>query len=175
MECRKIALQAAGTAALLLLLSGCGRPGPASSGEAAGAGAASGGHGHAHTPKYGGVLVEVGSHEFNLEVLVDPVAGKLTLWTLDAHAEAYVRIAAKALEVAAKVNDGPEQSVELRAKANPATGEVEGSSAQFEATAEWLKGAKDVEGVVKSVTLGGKSYTGLKFDWPHGNAGDHKH
>ena len=152
-----------------LLLAGCGKPAPsglANDGT---------GHGHSHTAKYGGVLVEIGSHEFNLEVLVDPAAGKLTIWTLDAHAEGYVRVAAKTLDVAVKVNNGAAQDLVTKAVANPATGEVEGSTAQFEATAAWLKGAQDVDGIVKSVTLGGKTFTDLKFDWPHGADNGHKH
>jgi len=142
-------------------LSGCGKSEPV-------APAGSGGHGHAHTPKYGGVLVEVGQHEFSLEVLVDPSSGKLTVWTLDAHAEAYVRIPARTLEAMAKAGAGPEQGITLKPVANPATGEVEGSTAQFEATADWLKGAQEVEGSVKLVTFGTKTFNDIKFDWPHG-------
>lgn len=154
--------------AISLAVTGCGRSEPVP--------AASGGHGHAHTAKYGGVLVEVGNHEFNLEVLVDPKAGKLTVWTLDAHAEAYVRIAAKTLDVTAKAGEtGVVQALSLKAVANPVTGEVEGSTAQFETTADWLKGATDVEGAVKDVTLGGKTFTEVKFDWPHGGEAGHAH
>ena len=133
------------------------------------------GHGHVHTAKYGGVLVEVGEHQFNLEVLVDPAVGKLTLWTLDAHAESYVRIATKSVELVAKVGEGSEQPLVVEAVANPATGEVAGNSAQFEGRADWLKGAKDVEGRIKSITLGTKTFTDLKFDWPHGTTSGHQH
>lgn len=149
-------------------LGGCGKQEPVSL-------PATQGHGHAHTAKYGGVLVEVGSHEFNLEVLVDPAAGKLTLWTLDAHAEAYVRIAAPQIELVAKVNDGPEVALVAKPVANPATGEVAGSSAQFEAVSAALKGAKDVEGQVKSIILGSKTFSGIRFDWPHGADEGHAH
>ena len=151
-----------------LVAAGCGRTEPAAS-------TTGGGHPHVHTAKYGGVLVEVGSHEFNLEVLVDPQAGKLTLWTLDAHAEDYVRIPARTLALSGTADGGVERTLEARAVANSATGEVEGNTAQFEASADWLKGAKDVEGSVKSVTLGGKTFTDLRFDWPHGAADGHAH
>ncbi len=166
---RKIAAGWAVGALLVFGVIGCGRSEPPPVADV------TGGHGHVHTSKYGGVLVEVGNHEFNLEVLVDPRLGRLTVWTLDAHAEAYLRIPTKFLEVSARMNSGPEQLLQARAVANPATGEVEGNSAQFEATADWLKGAKDVEGAVKSITLGGKTFTDLKFDWPHGTTPGHPH
>ena len=86
-----------------------------------------------------------------------------------------MRIPAGTLELTAKADAGAEQTLSAKAVANPATGEVEGSTAQFEAGADWLKGAKDVEGAVKSVTLGGKIFTGLKFDWPHGAGDGHAH
>ena len=168
MVIRKTALLAV-ELVLLQLLAGCGRSSSPASNGAASLPV------HSHTPKYGGVLVEVGQHEFNLEVLVDPVVGKITVWTLDAHAENYVRVTAAALEVTAKVNEGPEKSVVLPAVANPATGEIVGNTAQFEGLADWLKGAKDVAGVVKSVTLGARTFNDLKFDWPHGTTGDHAH
>ncbi len=123
-----------------------------------------GGGGHAHEPKNGGMLVEVGTHQFNLEVLPDPAAGKMTVWILDAHAEDYVRIPAPSLEVKATVG-GAAKMVTLAAVANAASGETVGNTSQFEGSADWLKGIGSFSGVVGSVTLGGKNFGDVAFEY----------
>jgi len=121
------------------------------------------GHGgHAHEPKNGGVLVEVGRHQFNFEILSDAAAGKLTVWVLDAHAENYVRIPAPTLQVSATV-DGGEKVLALTAVANAASGEKVGDTSQFEGSAEWLKKGGGFSGVIKSVQLGGQSFGDVTF------------
>ncbi len=123
-----------------------------------------GGGGHAHEAKNGGMLVEVGTHQFNLELLSDPASGKLTVWILDAHAEDYVRIPAPALEVKATVG-GEAKTVTLAAVANAASGETVGNTSQFEGSADWLKGSGGFSGVVGSVTLGGKNFGDVAFEY----------
>ena len=108
------------------------------------------GHGgHAHEPKNGGVLVEVGRHQFNFEILSDASTGKLTVWVLDAHAENYVRIPAPTLQVSASVDGG----------------EKVGDTSQFEGSAEWLKKGGGFSGMVKSVQLGGQSFGDVAFKY----------
>lgn len=123
------------------------------------------GHGgHAHEPKNGGMLVEVGRHQFNFEILADTSAGKLTVWVLDAHAENYVRIPAPTLPVSALV-DGAEKVLVLAAVANAASGEKAGDTSQFEGSAEWLKKGGGFSGVIKSVQLAGQNFGDVAFKY----------
>ena len=57
--------------------------------------------GHIHVALHGGVLVEVGDHAYNLELVRDSDAGKLTVYVLDGHAENFVRIAVPSFELIA--------------------------------------------------------------------------
>lgn len=145
-----------GTLALGLALVGCGRSDHA---EHAGEG------GHGHQPKNGGHLVEVGRHEFNLEVLRDAGAGRLTVWLLDAHAENYVRVAATNLDLEITAG-GTTRNLSLQAVANAATGEKVGDTSQFEGTADWLKGTGNFSVRVPRLSLRGKAFDGLPFDFP---------
>jgi len=118
------------------------------------------GGGHAHTAPHGGVLIEVGEHAYNLELLRDPAAGKLTVWVLDGHAENFVRLKAAALEATATVGS-EKKTVSLKAVANPATGETAGDTSQFEAQADWLKGSLPIEVTFAPVEIKGRRFDGL--------------
>ena len=96
--------------------------------------------GHAHQPKNGGQLLEVGKHQFNIEVLVDASKGKVTAWILDA----------------------------LAAVANPASGEKVGDTSQFEGAADWLKSTPAFSGTFHDVTIRGASFGNVPFQ--HGPA-----
>lgn len=145
-----------GVVLLGLVLAGCGRKDDHGHDHA--------GHEHAHhehVAMHGGTLVEVGEHQFNLEFLHDPAAGKLTMWVLDAHAENFVRVRLPAIQVI--TNDGGvEHTLTLSAVANAATGETVGDSAQFEATAPWLKEAKTVPVRVPSIHIRGQAYRDIE-------------
>jgi hypothetical protein len=123
------------------------------------------GGGHVHTAPHGGALIEVGEHAYNLEVLRDPAAGKLTVWVLDGHAENFVRIKAAALEATATVGSD-KKTVSLKAVANPATGETVGDTSQFETQADWLKGSLPVE-----VTFAAFEIKRRRFERLSGKAG----
>ncbi|MFM8337101.1 MAG: hypothetical protein ACKODK_16200 [Opitutaceae bacterium] len=118
------------------------------------------GGGHAHTAPHGGALIEVGEHAYNLELLRDSAAGKLTVWVLDGHAENFVRIKAAALEATATVGS-EKKTVSLKAVANLATGETVGDTSQFEAQADWLKGSLPVEVTFAAVEIKGRRFEGL--------------
>ena len=118
--------------------------------------------GHGHQPKNGGQLVEVGQHQFNLEVLAEPAPGRLTLWVLDAHAENYVRLTNASLPLTL-VAAGETHPLTLRAVPNAASGETVGDTSQFEATDPWLTRHPEFAGQLDSLTLRGKSFTNLTF------------
>ena len=134
-----------------LLLVACGRKEPAPAAHSGG---------HVHTAPHGGMLIELGDHAYNLELLRDPASGKITVWVLDGHAENFVRIKAAAIEASVTVG-GEKKSLALKAVANAATGETVGDTSQFEAQAEWLKGAASVELSVPSIEIKGRRFERL--------------
>jgi hypothetical protein len=121
--------------------------------------------GHVHAAPHGGVLVELGEHAFNMEFVVQPDAGRLLVYLLSGHADQFVRSNLPSIEL--WIMDG-EQSRELvlQAMANPITGETVGNTSLFSAEAEWLKRGAAFTGVVKSVSLGGARFEGIRFAIP---------
>lgn len=117
---------------------------------------------HVHTAPHGGLLVELGEHAYNVELVRDSASGKLTAYLLDGHAENFIRIAAPSLALTAYVN-GARQSLALAATANPITGETVGNTSQFEATADWLKSAGDFNGEVGPVEIRGTKFAPAAF------------
>ncbi len=120
---------------------------------------------HVHTAPHGGLLVELGDHAYNVELVRDSAAGKLTAYLLDGHAENFIRIAAPSLNVTAYVN-GARQTLSLAATANAMTGETVGNTSQFEATADWLKTAGDFNGEVGPVEIRGTKFAPAAFALP---------
>jgi hypothetical protein len=127
----------------------------------------SGGHGHA--APHGGLLVEIGAHQYNLEFVRDPVAGKLTAYALDGHAEHFVRLVQPEIELSVRRGDIGTTLV-LKAVANPATGETVGDTSQFEGTAEWLQGSIPFDATVQSVTFRGTTFENVRFTWKQAEA-----
>lgn len=139
--------------ALLFTLAGCGKS------------SQGGGGGHAHTAPHGGKLVELGQHAYNVELVRDAAAGKLTAYMLDGHAENFIRIEAPSLALVFTVNGEP-HGLLLRAVASQATGETVGNTSQFEAEAEWLKGAGELSGVIKTLPIRGSVFSDVSFRLP---------
>jgi hypothetical protein len=101
---------------------------------------------HAHQAPHGGVLVELGDHGYNVELLRDRATGKLTAWILDGHAEKFIRLPAPSFELIA-MPGGKFTPLTLKAVATPATGETVGNTSQFEVQADWLKTADTFAGI----------------------------
>ena len=134
---------------VLLSLSACSRPESTSSAG-----------GHTHRAPHGGTLVEIGEHAYNLELVRDAAAGKLTAYVLDGHAENFIRISAPSIELVA-FTGGERRPLSLRAVANSATGETVGDTSQFEAQAEWLKNTAEFPGEIPSVEIRGSKFQGV--------------
>lgn len=120
--------------------------------------AASGGH--VHTAPHGGTLIEMGDHAYNLELVRDAAAGKLTVYILDGHAENFIRIAAHSIELVA-IAGGERRPLTLQAVANPATGETVGNTSQFETRADWLKNTAEFPGTISSIDIRGTKFNGI--------------
>jgi hypothetical protein len=118
---------------------------------------------HHHTAPHGGLLVEVGSHQFNVELLHDAATGMLTLYMLDAHAENFVRTAMKSIDVTLHAG-GQIRSLTLKPVANPATGETVGATSQYEAQADWLKTTEKFSGIITDLDFNGTQFSGLPFE-----------
>ena len=113
--------------------------------------------GHTHRAPHGGTLVELGEHAYNLELVRDPAAGKLTAYVLDGHAENFIRITAPAFELVA-FTGGEKRPLTLRAVANSATGETVGDTSQFEAQADWLKNTGEFPGEIPALEIRGNKF-----------------
>jgi len=106
----------------------------------------SAGTGHVHTAPHGGTLVEIGDHAYNLELVRDRAAGKLTAWVLDGHAENFVRLKITSFQLVA-MPGGQYTPLTMQAVAHSATGETVGDTSQFEVQADWLKTAGAFSGI----------------------------
>lgn len=130
-------------------------------------------HGHVHAAPHGGHLVELGDHQYNLEVLYPDGDGNLSLYVLDAHAENPVMVAASDIEFEVDGADGNETELELTA-VEP----QDGKASQFTAPASALGDVKDVEGLHAHahVTIDGTEYTGgLDHDHEDGDHDEAEH
>lgn len=127
-----------------------------------------GGHGHHHEPPHGGTGVELGEEDAHVEFVRDAATGKMTAYILAPHMADFLRLEAKSFEVTAKVA-GKEETLVFNAVASSATGETVGNTAQFEAQADWLKTATTFDGVLKEITIRGKTFTKVAFNFPKGN------
>jgi hypothetical protein len=151
----KLILSVLTAAALAVTLTGCGDSHDHSKDSG----------GHHHSAPHGGMLLEIGQHEYNLEFVVDTAAGKLDLYVLDGHAENFIRIAMPAIEVIATAGDKTEKLV-LQPVANNATGEKAGDTSQFQAQADWLKTTPVFDGVINEINIKGSKHTFLPFRFP---------
>jgi hypothetical protein len=123
------------------------------------------GGGHHHTAPHGGMLLEIGKHEYNLEFVVDAAAGSLNLYVLDGHAENFIRIAAPSIEIITTAGTNSAKLV-LQPVANAATGEKAGDTSQFQAQADWLKTTPVFDGVVNEIDIKGSKHSFLTFRFP---------
>src|SRR5262249_41345089 len=113
---------------------------------------------------HGGALVELGDEAAHVELVLDAATGKLTAYVLDGEAENPVRIAQESLRFS--LSDG---DVELKAVANPLTGERVGDTSQFEGTSDKLKGAKSFRGVLTTITARGVKFDAAPVAFPGGD------
>lgn len=125
-------------------------------------------HKHEHHPPHGGAPVELGEEENHVEIVRDANTGKLQAFVLDGELENFVRIAAPSVEVTAQVA-GKEEKLLFQPIANNATGEKVGDTSLFEAQAEWVKTTGEFDAVLKEITIHGKTYTNVAFNFPKGS------
>lgn len=120
------------------------------------------GGGHAHHAPNGGTLVELGQHQFNLELVHDRPAATLTAYVLDGHAAQAVRIQAPEIRLLVD-RQGRSEPLVLRAVANQLSGETVGNTSEFQAQADWLKEATRVSGRIAELTVRGATFRDVPF------------
>jgi len=117
-------------------------------------------HSHSHQPPHGGIALELGTHQFNLELVLDPPAGRLQAYVFDAHMENFVRIKVESFELLVP-NASPSQTLVLKPVVNAATGEKIGDSSLFEVQADWLKTNQTFDAVLKELSIRSKKFTNI--------------
>ncbi|MHC4849541.1 MAG: hypothetical protein ACYTEG_13940 [Planctomycetota bacterium] len=129
---------------------------------------------HNHTSKYGGQLIELGAHEFQVDMLLYPESGALEAYLFDGHAERAVPSTMKSITV--RVNVGEEQaSIELKPAANPYSKDKAGEASKFRGQSDLLKNVEHFEGVLVEVAVAGKSFKDVAFHYHPGSGHDHDH
>jgi hypothetical protein len=126
---------------------------------------------HHHHPPHGGTPVVLGDEDYHVELLLDPAAGKLQAYVFDGEMENFMRSSAPSIVLEVALG-GQAHELALAAVPNPETGETVGDTSLFEAQADWLKGASQFDGVLKSVSIRGSTYTNVTFNFPKGNDTD---
>jgi len=147
------------------------------------------GHHHHHAEKgpHGGALVAIGHDDAHLEIVLDAETGTLTAYVLDGEAEKAIAIKQKDLQLAItlehdheghegegeKKDELPESTFPLMlAAVSPA---ADGTASEFSGQSDELKGAKEFEAALKTITIGEKPFEGVNFKYPEGNEHDHHH
>ena len=123
---------------------------------------------HYHEPPHGGAGVTLGNEDAHIEFLADAEEGTVTAWFFKPHMEQYLRMELESFEVLVKRSEG-ETKLMFEALANPGTGETVGNTSQFVANAEWLGKAETFDAVIPEITVLGKTYNNLEFNYPKGN------
>lgn len=143
-------------------LAGCGEHGHDHS---HGKGAGAPGGTHAHDSAHGGVAVELGEHQFQLDVVADPGAGQLKAWVMDGHMENFVRLSLPAIDLEI-AGSGATQALRLAAQANAGSGETVGDTSQFQGEATWLKGFTNFSARIARIEIRGQIFTNINFSYP---------
>jgi hypothetical protein len=123
---------------------------------------------HHHHPPHGGTVVVLGEEEYHIELVVDETDGKFQAYILDSELENFVRSSSPSLAITATVG-GKSRDLLLAAVSNAETGETVGDTSLFETDLDGLKAAPRFDGVLKSVTIRGTTYSDVKFNFPKGN------
>jgi len=126
------------------------------------------GHGHHHTPPHGGTAVALGKEEFHLELVLDATNATIQAYVMDGHLENYIRVTNATFNVVAST-DGPPKTLTFQAVASTASGEKVGDTSLFEAKADWLKTTPKFDGVLEELTVRGKKFEKVPFNFPKGN------
>ena len=128
-----------------------------------------GGHKHDQPSPHGGTIVPIGKHKYALELVQDSEAGKMHGFILEAHMK-FVPVPENSFEIVVQRN-GQEKRLRFDRVGAPGSAGLPEKSSQFEASADWLKGALQFEAVIPEITLNGTTFTNIEFAFPVNNKG----
>jgi hypothetical protein len=151
------------------------------------------GHHHHHAEKgpHEGALVAIGHDDAHLEIVLDAETGKLTAYVLDGEAAKPIAIKQKNLQLAItlehdahekegddkqedqKKDEVPESALTLTLAA--VSPDADGKASEFSGQSDELKGAKEFEAALTSITVGDEQFKGVTFKYPEGNEHEHNH
>lgn len=126
------------------------------------------GHSHAGEMPDGGTPVQVGPHDYHLELVNDPSEGRMTAFVLDEHSEKPKTVSPTTFELIARM-----VGAEHRLTFNPLTNASATSISAFSAQADWLKTATNFEGTIPKISLSGESFENITFTYPKGKKHSH--
>ena len=118
--------------------------------------------GHQHESVHGGTAVELGTHEFNLDVVFDGTNGRLAAYVMSGHMDGFIRLPAESFEFVGRLPAG-DATLILKAVANQATGEKVGDTSLFAVQSDALKGLAGFDAVLKRLSIRGKSCENIAF------------
>ena len=140
------------------------RPTPPSAVTPAGTPADSGAH--AHAAPHGGLLVPLGDHFANLELVVNRESGRLDLFVLGEHAEQAVRLRQVAIPCVLAVANGTPIPIDLGAQQNTLTGERAGDTSQFAGAHVSLVGDLPFTLTIESIEVRGARFGPVRIEAP---------
>ena len=123
---------------------------------------------HYHEPPHGGAGVTLGDEDAHIEFLAEPQEGIIYAWFFKPHMSSYLRVDFGSFNVVIKRPDG-EVTLKFEAVANPGTGETVGDTSQFVSKVEWLGEEESFDAVLSEITVLGKVYKNVAFNYPKGN------
>jgi hypothetical protein len=111
---------------------------------------------HAHSAVYGGVLVEIGDHLAQVELVHDPDAATVTAYVWDGHVEKPIFLTMDAIELSVETG-----TVTLRPVEDPKTGDRAGHASKFVGKAEGLESIDG--GTIRRIDLSGRAFEALEI------------
>lgn len=115
--------------------------------------------------------MQVGDHGFHLELVSDPIDGKMHAYVLDDHMEKYVKVSLTTFEIVAKTAN-QEQRLTFNAVTNPPSGSATNTSL-FSASASNVASLTNFEGVIPRIILDGRTFENVTFSYPKGSRHSH--
>ncbi|NUM52732.1 MAG: hypothetical protein HUU46_03730 [Candidatus Hydrogenedentes bacterium] len=126
-------------------------------------------HEHHHTAPHGGTLILVGDHAGQLEFVLEPATGALTMYALDGEAENAVRLNSLGIAMNITIPGKPAFDIQLKPVENVLTGETTTSTSQYAAQSDDLKGVTEFGAVIPELSFRGMEFENVEIAFPEGN------
>jgi hypothetical protein len=123
------------------------------------------GDGHGHKAPHGGVLVDVGDEFCHLEFVQEPESNRLQLHVMRFHPkEGPLKISMAQIEVGATTG-GEEKAIVFKPVELDGITATDHPTSLYMAEVDWLKNAADFNGTVKKLTIEGKIFSEIAFQF----------